>query len=83
MFVQTEPTPNPATLKFLPGREVMKEGTIFFQNQDSAANSPLAQNLFNVKGVESVFIGNRVMNIDSFMTNIVVSRNNQIRNLLF
>ena len=49
MFVQTEPTPNPATLKFLPGREVMKEGTIFFQNQDSAANSPLAQNLFNVK----------------------------------
>ena len=57
MFVQTEPTPNPATLKFLPGREVMKEGTIFFQNQDSAANSPLAQNLFNVKGVESVFFG--------------------------
>ena len=42
MFVQTEPTPNPATLKFLPGREVMKEGTIFFQNQDSATNSPLA-----------------------------------------
>ena len=57
MFVQTEPTPNPATLKFLPGREVMKEGTVFFQNQDSAVNSPLAQNLFNVKGVESVFLG--------------------------
>ena len=57
MFVQTEPTPNPATLKFLPGREVMKEGTIFFQNQDSADNSPLAQNLFNIKGVESVFLG--------------------------
>ena len=35
MFVQTEPTPNPATLKFLPGKTVMKEGTIFFQNQES------------------------------------------------
>ena len=63
MFVQTEPTPNPATLKFLPGREVMKEGTIFFQNQDSAANSPLAQNLFNVKGVESVFFGSDFITI--------------------
>ena len=42
MFVQTEPTPNPATLKFLPGQEVMKEGTIFFQNEESASNSPLA-----------------------------------------
>ena len=61
MFVQTEPTPNPATLKFLPGREVMKEGTIFFQNQDSAANSPLAQNLFNVKGVESVFLAQTLL----------------------
>jgi Fe-S cluster biogenesis protein NfuA len=57
MFVQTEPTPNPATLKFLPGKTVMKEGTIFFQNQESADSSPLAMNLFAVKGVESVFFG--------------------------
>ena len=57
MFVQTEPTPNPATLKFLPGKTVMEDGTIFFQNQESANNSPLANNLFNVKGVESVFFG--------------------------
>jgi Fe-S cluster biogenesis protein NfuA len=63
MFVQTEPTPNPATLKFLPGREVMKEGTIFFQNQDSAVDSPLAQNLFNIKGVESVFFGSDFITI--------------------
>ena len=56
MFVQTEPTPNPATLKFLPGQEVMKEGTIFFQNEESANNSPLATNLFLIKGVESVFL---------------------------
>ena len=63
MFVQTEPTPNPATLKFLPGREVMKEGTIFYQNQDSAVNSPLAQNLFSIKGVESVFFGSDFITI--------------------
>ena len=55
MFVQTEPTPNPATLKFLPGQEVTKEGTIFFQDESSAGSSPLAQNLFHIKGVESVF----------------------------
>jgi Fe-S cluster biogenesis protein NfuA len=63
MFVQTEPTPNPATLKFLPGREVMKEGTIFYQNQDSAVNSSLAQNLFSIKGVESVFFGSDFITI--------------------
>ena len=63
MFVQTEPTPNPATLKFLPGKEVMKEGTIFFQNNESAGNSPLAQNLFSIKGVESVFFGSDFITI--------------------
>ena len=57
MFVQTEPTPNPATLKFLPGKTVMEEGTIFFQNNESAESSPLAINLFAIKGVESVFFG--------------------------
>src|SRR5210317_2318475 len=63
MFVQTEPTPNPATLKFLPGREVMTEGTIFYQNQDSAVNYSLAQNLFSIKGVESVFFGSDFITI--------------------
>ena len=63
MFVQTEPTPNPATLKFLPGQEVMKEGTIFFQNEESANNSPLAINLFSIKGVESVFFGSDFITI--------------------
>ena len=63
MFVQTEPTPNPATLKFLPGQEVMKEGTIFFQNEESANNSPLATNLFLIKGVESVFFGSDFITI--------------------
>ena len=63
MFVQTEPTPNPATLKFLPGQEVMKEGTIFFQDETSAGSSPLAQNLFHIKGVESVFFGSDFITI--------------------
>jgi hypothetical protein len=41
MFIQTEQTPNPQTLKFLPGRVVMKEGTAFFQNMGESADSPL------------------------------------------
>jgi hypothetical protein len=46
MFIQTETTPNPATLKFLPGLSVMDEGTADYQNADDAGNSPLAQRLF-------------------------------------
>ena len=57
MFVQIEPTPNPATLKFLPGKPVMENGTQFYQDETSTGNSQLAQKLFNIKGVESVFYG--------------------------
>jgi len=57
MFVQIEPTPNPATLKFLPGKPVMEKGTQFYQDETSTGNSQLAQKLFNIKGVESVFYG--------------------------
>jgi Fe-S cluster biogenesis protein NfuA len=57
MFIQTETTPNPATLKFLPGREVMTEGTADFPDAASGARSPLAQALFAVPGVERVFFG--------------------------
>ncbi len=57
MFIQTELTPNPSTLKFLPGRVVMDEGTIFFKNLSEASNSPLAKKLFEVDGVISVFFG--------------------------
>ena len=63
MFVQTEPTPNPATLKFLPGKTVMDEGTIFFQSEETADKSPLAVNLFAVRGVESVFFGSDFITI--------------------
>ena len=57
MFIQTEPTPNPATLKFLPGRAVLDSGTMEFTDRDAAARSPLAERLFNVPGVTGVFYG--------------------------
>ncbi|WP_343080955.1 NifU family protein [Ostreiculturibacter nitratireducens] len=57
MFIQTESTPNPATLKFLPGQEVLAAGTADFPNADAAANSPLAQRIFAVSGVTGVFFG--------------------------
>lgn len=57
MFIQTEETPNPATLKFLPGRQVMAAGTAEFKAEDEAARSPLAQALFQVDGVTGVFLG--------------------------
>lgn len=57
MFIQTEQTPNPATLKFLPGRAVMPSGTADFPSRDSAGRSPLANRLFGVDGVRGVFLG--------------------------
>ena len=57
MFIQTEQTPNPATLKFLPGREVMAMGTADFPSEEEAKRSPLAERLFGVEGVTSVFFG--------------------------
>jgi Fe-S cluster biogenesis protein NfuA len=57
MFIQTEQTPNPATLKFLPGREVLASGTANFPDAASAARSPLAERLFDVEGVVGVFFG--------------------------
>jgi Fe-S cluster biogenesis protein NfuA len=57
MFIQTERTPNPATLKFLPGVAVMGEGTRNFTGAASAAASPLAQALFDLGGVSGVFLG--------------------------
>jgi Fe-S cluster biogenesis protein NfuA len=57
MFIQTEATPNPATLKFIPGRAVLDGGTLEFTSRDAAARSPLAERLFDVPGVTSVFYG--------------------------
>ena len=57
MFIQTEETPNPATLKFLPGRDVMTSGVADFTSVEAAARSPLAKTLFGVEGVTGVFLG--------------------------
>jgi Fe-S cluster biogenesis protein NfuA len=57
MFIETEGTPNPATLKFLPGREVMGAGTADFASVDAADRSPLASALFGLPGVARVFLG--------------------------
>ena len=63
MFIQTEQTPNPQTLKFLPGKVVMDDGTAFFQNIGEAADSPFAKRLFDVEGVEGVFFGSDFITI--------------------
>ena len=57
MFIQTEPTPNPETLKFLPGRQVMSNGTNFYNSEKESDSSPFAKRLFSVEGVKSVFFG--------------------------
>jgi Fe-S cluster biogenesis protein NfuA len=57
MFIQTEVTPNPATLKFLPGRTVLGEGTMEFRDRETAGRSPLAEKLFGIQGVTGVFYG--------------------------
>jgi Fe-S cluster biogenesis protein NfuA len=57
MFIQTEATPNPATLKFIPGRVVLDGGTMEFATRETASRSPLAEKLFDVPGVTGVFYG--------------------------
>jgi len=57
MFIQTEPTPNPATLKFLPGRGVLPHGTLDMPDRAAAAQSPLAERLFEIHGVSGVLFG--------------------------
>ena len=57
MFIQTEATPNPLTLKFLPGVPVLETGTAFFTNKEDAGISPLAVELFDIEGVTAVFLG--------------------------
>jgi Fe-S cluster biogenesis protein NfuA len=57
MFIQTEATPNPATLKFLPGRAVLKGAPVDFSDRAEAERSPLATRLFAIEGVVGVFLG--------------------------
>ncbi len=57
MFIQTEATPNPVTLKFLPGQRVLLSGSAEFKSMEEAAPSPLAQALFAIEGVCGVYLG--------------------------
>jgi Fe-S cluster biogenesis protein NfuA len=64
MFIQTEATPNPATLKFLPGRIVLEGGTRDFRDADAAAlSSPLAARLYEIEGVTGVFLGSDFVSV--------------------
>ncbi|MBC6405841.1 MAG: NifU family protein [Rhodospirillales bacterium] len=56
MFIQTEATPNPATMKFIPGVKVLTSGTADFREGDDTERSPLAQRLFQIDGVVGVFL---------------------------
>jgi Fe-S cluster biogenesis protein NfuA len=63
MFIQTEPTPNPATLKFLPGQSIMAQGTADFASREDAGRSPLAERLFQIDGVTRVFLGSDFVSV--------------------
>jgi Fe-S cluster biogenesis protein NfuA len=68
MFIQTEATPNPATLKFLPGREVVSGEPRDFRDVSAAAGSPLAQSLFEIDGVTGVFLGSDFISVTKDMS---------------
>ena len=63
MFIQTEATPNPATLKFLPGRPVLESGALDLPTKEAAAQSPLAERLFEIPNVGGVFYGTDFISI--------------------
>ncbi len=63
MFIQTEGTPNPATMKFLPGRAVLESGTLDIPSKDAAAQSPLAERLFDIPNVAGVFFGSDFISV--------------------
>jgi Fe-S cluster biogenesis protein NfuA len=63
MFIQTEATPNPATLKFMPGKPVLGEGTADFTDKSEALASPLAARLFDISGVRGVFLGSDFISV--------------------
>jgi Fe-S cluster biogenesis protein NfuA len=63
MFIQTEATPNPATMKFLPGRAVLDSGTLDMPTREAAAQSPLAERLFDIPNVAGVFFGSDFISV--------------------
>lgn len=63
MFIQTEETPNPATLKFLPGQPVLEQGTMDFASEADSLKSPLAKRLFGLTGVSRVFLASDFVSV--------------------
>ncbi|MBX9864681.1 MAG: NifU family protein [Hyphomicrobium sp.] len=63
MFIQTEATPNPQTLKFIPGKPVLEDGTADFRGKSDADASPLARRLFDIEGVSGVFLGSDFISV--------------------
>ena len=63
MYIQTQNTPNPNTLKFIPGIEILKNGSRQFNKADSYKDSPLAEQLFKIEGVEVVFFGSDFISV--------------------
>jgi len=63
MFIQTETTPNPATIKFLPGRTVLAGATRDYREAEAAGESPLATRLFEIDGVDGVFLGDDFISV--------------------
>jgi Fe-S cluster biogenesis protein NfuA len=63
MFIQTEDTPNPSTMKFIPGTDVLGNSTAQFNNKEEAAVSPLAEALFTIKAVRAVFFGSDFISV--------------------
>ena len=79
MFIQTESTPNPATLKFLPGHTVLQNGTADFPSSENSEKSPLAKRIFSVEGVSGVFFGSDFITVTknnaSYVVNITQTNN--------
>ena len=63
MFIQTELTPNPKTVKFIPGKEVSPKKSVSYKDILEAENSPLAKKLFLIDGIDSVFLGSDFISI--------------------
>lgn len=63
MFIQTEHTPNPATLKFIPGKAVLSDGSVDYRSKAEASGSPLATRLFEIDGVTGVFLGSDFISV--------------------
>lgn len=63
MFIQTQATPNPATIKFIPGQVILEKGLKDYKSVEEAADSPLAQRLFGLQGVEGVFLADEFVSV--------------------